>query len=191
MANCRNIQGQLALYAGGDLAGREFDAVRSHLATCSSCALDLSEYKSVTALVRRSLEPREAVLPAAARTTVARAAAERVLRGPWWARLVPLPGHQALAAVVPAFLLVVALAIPFAMRGRKAENAGTAPERIEMQAQGGSVRLAWSDGRGRPYRVYKTTDPRKLGRGPAQEVRGNQWVDSEQDSAPVVFYRVE
>jgi hypothetical protein len=92
---------------------------------------------------------------------------------------------------VPAVLVVVAVAVPFALRDRRAEPARETPVRIDVQAEDGGVRLAWSDGRGKPYRVYKSTDPRLLGRGPAREVRGNQWVDSESDSAPVVFYRVE
>jgi hypothetical protein len=105
--------------------------------------------------------------------------------------LLPLPGHQALAAVVPAVLVLLAVTVPFVLRGRRGEGIARTPLTIDMQVEGGGVRLAWSDGRGRPYRVYKSTDPRLLGRGPAHEVRGNQWVDSEPDSAPVVFYRVE
>jgi len=93
--------------------------------------------------------------------------------------------------VVPAVLVLLAVTVPFALRGRTSESASTTPVRIDMQAEGGTVRLAWSDGRGKPYRVYKSTDARQLGRGPAQEVRGNQWVDSQPDTALVVFYRVE
>jgi len=133
----------------------------------------------------------ELELPLAARSAVVRSASARAARDPWWGRLLPLPGHPALAAVVPAVLVLLAVTVPFALRGHRVENASGSPVRIDMRAEGGRVRLAWSDGRGTPYRVYKSTDPRQLGRGPAQEVKGNQWVDSEPDSAPVVFYRVE
>jgi len=130
-------------------------------------------------------------LPLPARSAIARVASERAVRHPWWGSLLPLPGHQVLAAVVPVLLILLAVTVPFSLRGRRVESASDGPVRIDMRAEGGTVRLAWTDGRGKPYRVYKSTDPRQLGWGPAQEVKGTQWVDSEPDSAPIVYYRVE
>jgi hypothetical protein len=60
-----------------------------------------------------------------------------------------------------------------------------------MQARNGSVSLAWSDGNGKSYKVYKASDPRRLGQGSAEVVRGNQWVDRDPESSQIVFYRVE
>lgn len=190
MMTCREAGNHLALYAGGDLDPRTRGEVCRHLETCASCLQEVADYKSVTVLARDAFD-HEIELPLAARSAVVRGASERAARHPWWGRLLPLPGHPALAAMVPAALVLLAVTVPFAVRGHQVEKAYGSPVRIDMMAEGGTVRLAWTDGRAKPYRVYKSTNPRQLGRGPAQEVKGSQWVDSEPDSAHVVFYRVE
>jgi hypothetical protein len=98
----------------------------------------------------------------------------------------------AIAAIVPVVLLAVAVAIPLAFRSSETRRTDAeAPVRIDMKVEGDGIRLAWQDGRPRPYKVYKSSDPRHLGRGQGHLVQGNQWVDSEPDTAPIVFYRVE
>jgi len=187
---CCEAGNHLALYAGGDLEQQIRGEVRRHLDDCASCLQEVTDYKSVVILARSAFA-HATELPLATRSAIVRGASARAERHPWWGRLLPLPGHPALGAVVPAVLVLLAVTVPFALRSHREETAATSPVRIDMQAEGGTVRLAWSDGRGKPYRVYKSTDPRQLGRGLAQEVKGNQWVDSDLDSAPIVFYRVE
>jgi hypothetical protein len=97
-----------------------------------------------------------------------------------------------LAAAVPAMVALLALGIGLAVRsGRTADSGPQTPARLDMQVEAKGVRLAWTDGRGRAYKVYKTSDPRLLGRGKGTVVQGNQWLDQEPDSSPIVFYRVE
>jgi len=190
MMTCREAGTYLALYAGGDLDDRNGALVRRHVDTCASCLQEVADYKAVTAMTRSAFA-HDIELPLAARSAVVRDASARAVRPPWWGQLLPLPGHPALAAMVPAILVLLAVTLPVALRNHRLESAPESPVRIDMQAEGGTVHLAWSDGRRKPYMVYKSTDPRQLGRGPAQQVKGNQWVDSEPDSARIVFYRVE
>jgi hypothetical protein len=132
-------------------------------------------------------------LPAGVVARVAEKAASDAVRPPWWRILVPmmLP-RPALVSAVPMALLVLALAVPVAIRERTAPERGSeSPASIALQLESGAVHVSWLDGRDRPYRVYRSTNPRDLGQGRAQMVRGNEWVDKQADSAPIVFYRID
>ena len=50
--NCKSIQEQLDLYAGGDLDGRESAQVAAHLKSCLACFRDFSELRDLLATVR-------------------------------------------------------------------------------------------------------------------------------------------
>jgi hypothetical protein len=87
---------------------------------------------------------------------------------------------------------VLALGLGLAVRGGgTVDPQAPIPARLDLHLEGKGVSLAWSDGNGRAYKVYKTSDPRLLGQGQGTVVKGNHWIDQEQDSSPVVFYRVE
>jgi putative zinc finger protein len=193
MKPCLEFTDRVTLLAGGDLDREAAAGVRRHLEGCTACRQELSEYENVLRVARRSFVETRG-LDDHVRARIARAAAEGVLRPSWWRRLVPLSASPLHATLVPAAIVAVLAVgvLPLALRtphpvGVQVEG----PVRIDMQADGTSVRLAWTDGRGRPYRVYKSSNPRLLGSGPAQEVRGNQWVDKDPESSPIVYYRVE
>ena len=187
---CTESRKRVALYVGGELDRNAADLVRSHSETCSSCRLEIAEYEEVITMMRRSFEAAQG-LADHVRARIARTASEDALRPSWWRRILPVFPSQALATVIPAALVLLALALPIALRTPRMPMSSAGPVRIDMQAEGGTVRLAWIDGRGKPYRVFKSSNPRLLGSGPAEEVRGNEWVDNDPDSSPIVFYRVE
>ncbi len=55
----------------------------------------------------------------------------------------------------------------------------------------GVVRLAWSNGARDGYTVYKSHDPRRLSHAEAHQVDGTIWTDTDSESAPIVYYRIE
>jgi len=175
----------------GESSGEASRLVTEHLAGCPECRSEASEYKELVAISRAHLRA-ERSLSASVVATISRQAGELASRPGWWRRLVPIQVTPALAAAVPAVVAVLALGIALAVRsGRPIESPSQTPARLDMQVEARGVRLAWTDGRGRAYKVYKTSDPRLLGRGQGTVVHGNQWLDQEPDSSQVVFYRVE
>jgi anti-sigma factor RsiW len=151
----------------------------------------VAEYKELVSLSRSALAAEKSFPPAVV-ARISRQAAEDVTRPSWWRRLVPMQVTPVLAAAAPAVVALVALGIGLAVKtGHPTEPQSQMPARLDMQVEANGVRLAWTDGRGRAYKVYKTSDPRLLGRGKGTVVQGNQWLDQEPDSSPVVFYRVE
>jgi len=69
--NCVAWEERIALYAGGDLAPAEAQAVEGHVAECSGCQLLLSGLRESLALVREAhAEPVEAAHFAAVRARV-------------------------------------------------------------------------------------------------------------------------
>jgi anti-sigma factor RsiW len=165
--------------------------VNGHLAACSDCRSEVAEYKELMSVARATLVA-DGTLSTASISRISRQAAEAVNRPAWWRRLVPMQVTPVLAAAVPAMVALLALGIGLAVRsGRTADSGPQTPARLDMQVEAKGVRLAWTDGRGRAYKVYKTSDPRLLGRGKGTVVQGNQWLDQEPDSSPIVFYRVE
>jgi anti-sigma factor RsiW len=178
-------------FAFGELADEASRGVSDHLAACAACRGEVYEYKELVSVSRATLMAEKSLAPAVV-ARVSRQAAEAVTHPSWWRLLIPLQASPALVAAVPAMVVVLALGIGFAARsGRPAESTPQIPSRLDMQVEAKGVRLAWSDGRGKAYKVYKTSDPRLLGRGQGTVVRGNQWLDQDPDSSPVVFYRVE
>ena len=191
MKRCEGVSELLSLYAGGDLSSREVQMVQTHLGTCAPCASELNDYRRVTQVCAEAFEDDGSLSPVVIGRIAARAA-EQASRAPWWVRLLPLTPAPGLGAAVPVALLLLAITLPLALRPDAGAPAMLAsPVRIDMQLEGDAVRLAWSDGRGRPYKVFKSTDPRHLGEGRGQLVNGNQWVDRELESSPIVYYRVE
>ena len=133
----------------------------------------------------------EATLPPGAVARIASQAAENALRPPFWSRFLPPVPVHGWGAAVPAMLLAAVISVPFLLSHETARPAAQAPVRLDMQVEGCEVRVAWSNGHNRSYKVYKTSDPRLLGSGAAQVVRGHEWVDRDPGSATIVYYRVE
>jgi hypothetical protein len=88
-------------------------------------------------------------------------------------------------------LLAAVVSVPFLLSHGTARPVAQAPVRLDMQVDGSGVKVAWSNGHNRTYKVYKTTDPRLLGSGSGQVVRGHEWVDRDPGNAVIVYYRVE
>ena len=197
MKSCRSFSKLLPLQVSGDLSGRQAEALEKHLGGCSACRDVLAQYDAVRMAARAAFALSSqggATLPEATITRIAhRAAAEpRTWRSLAWVpswSLQPRFSH-ALAALAPVALVLFLAALP-AMRSHRTEATAQVPEKLDVRLEGGVVRLAWSDGRGKPYKVFKSSDPRLLGKGQGQEVRGNQWVDRAAGTSEVVFYRVE
>lgn len=191
MSTCSRARTHLAAFALGESMGEASRLVNGHLAACSDCRSEVAEYKELMSVARATLVA-DGTLSTASISRISRQAAEAVNRPAWWRRLVPMQVTPVLAAAVPAMVALLALGIGLAVRsGRTADSGPQTPARLDMQVEAKGVRLAWTDGRGRAYKVYKTSDPRLLGRGKGTVVQGNQWLDQEPDSSPIVFYRVE
>ncbi len=63
---------------------------------------------------------------------------------------------------------------------------------IRVVAEGGVVKLAWSDGEKASYTVYKATDPHPFAQAEIHTVNGRTtWTDKDPSSAAIVFYRIE
>jgi hypothetical protein len=178
-------------FAFGESSGEANRLVTEHLVRCPVCRSEIAEYKELLSLSRATLVAERTLSPAVV-ARISRQAAETAARPAFWQRLIPMQPIPVLAAAAPAMVALLVLGIGWAVRdGRPAEPNPAVPVRLEMQVEAKGVSLAWADGRGRAYKVYKTSDPRLLGRGQGTVVQGNHWVDQEPDSSPVVFYRVE
>jgi hypothetical protein len=191
MKTCMRFRPLLPLSAGGDLDAASEQDLRAHLAVCPACNADHLEFIDVISAGRAAFRGDHA-LPAGLRRRMAAVAAEEARRAPLWARLVPVPGlpgaRPGLALASAAALLVILVAVPISLRNRP-ETA--VAERIDMKVQDGKVLLAWSDGARGSYKVSKSSDPRGLSGTEVHTVRGNVWVDTDPESSPIVFYRIE
>jgi len=118
-------------------------------------------------------------------------AAGRANRGFWPFPVVLLPGRAAWTASAAAVLVLAVLAVTFSSRSGPLQNSQQRISKLDVVADRGVVRLAWSDGEKVTYTVYKTADPRIAARGESHVVKGHVWVDTDPDSSPVVFYRIE
>lgn len=182
----------IELQAGGRVRPGAEATVRDHLAGCGECRRAVADYAFVVRQARAAF-PAKLELNDFVRARVARNAAAEALRAPFWRRFAAIPQTPAWGAVAPALLVALVVALPLALQRapEPVASAAEVPVRIEMQAHAGAVSLAWSDGRGKAYKVYKSSDPRRLGQGRPEVVTGNQWVDEDPESSQVVFYRVE
>jgi hypothetical protein len=194
MTRCRSFAKSLALQGSRDLSPRRAAALESHLEGCAACRGVLAQYDAIGKAARAAFDL-GTTLPEATITRIAhRAAAEpRTWRSASWIpswSLQPRFTH-ALAALAPVALVTFFVVLPVIRSHGNQDAQAQVPEKLDVRMDGDTVHLAWSDGRGRPYKVYKSTDPRLLGKGQGQEVRGNQWVDRTAGASEVVFYRVE
>src|SRR5262245_12849301 len=171
MSDCRRFEGLLAAKAAGEVPGHKSEALEAHLAACSGCREEVGQYQAIRQAVRnegRHIAAGSLTLPAAAITRIAHRAAEQP--APGW--LLALRFARPVAAVVPAALLIALVTMPLVRFERPATTASEEPDRLDVRLDGGSIHLAWSDGRTRPYRVFKSSDPRRLGEGQGQLVKG-------------------
>jgi hypothetical protein len=193
MIQCSKIRPLLALSAGGDLGKKDDLKVSLHLAGCSGCREEAAEFASMIRLAGRAGAV-QFELPTGVRNRIALEAAGRARRGVW---VFPFPaslafsGRPTLLAAAGA-LLAGLLSLPILMRAVPGTpRHGTEVTRIDVMADAGVVRLAWSDGKKSSYRVYKSPDPRDFSKGQVHLVRGNVWTDAEPGSARIVFYRID
>jgi hypothetical protein len=132
-------------------------------------------------------------LPDSVRARVAHEAAEKTLQGrnSW---LLPMPFATARMALVgaAAALCVALLTSPLMQRNEPPVATHDEVRSIRVVAEGGVVRLAWSDGVKASYTVHKTTDLRHPGQGEVHVVRGKTtWTDTDPGPSPIVFYRID
>ena len=192
MSDCTRFRQDLPLAVSDDLGVSRREAVEAHLAACSACSAEVIEMKAVISDVRSLLEVRDVLAPGVV-TRISTRAAEEAVRAPWWRRLVPPVPVHGWSAAVPAMLLMVVIAAPFVLsHGNVAPQQAQGPDRLDMRLdKDGGLRVAWSNGHNRTYKVFKTTDPRLLGTGAAQVVKGHEWVDRDTESPAITYYRVE
>jgi anti-sigma factor RsiW len=191
MKRCRDFNALLPLYSGGELSEAENLEVKGHLARCAGCSDEEAKFSQVIGIARQ-VGSGEYRIPEAIANRIALEAAARPSRRPWG---VPVPSfslsaHPGLLAGAVAFVFVLA-ALPIAMRDVNRPIRQTAVSVLDITADGGVVRLAWSDGSRDSYRVYKSTDPRVLGQSEVHVVRGNVWTDNHAESSAIVYYRIE
>lgn len=190
MTDCAAVKQALPLFGSDDLDLSKRAVVEAHLRGCPGCASEAAEYEGLVSGLKADLAI-EASLPAGVVARIAAQASEQVLRAPWWSRLMPpIPAHG-WGVAVPAMLLAAVVSVPFLLSHETARTVAQAPVRLDMQVEGDGVKVAWTNGHNRTYRVYKTTDPRLLGSGSGQVVRGHEWVDRDPGPAAIVYYRVE
>ena len=192
MSECSKIKSLVSLAAGDDLPADETGRVRRHLAVCPSCRAEESVVSELV-LAARSAGRADFQLPDSVRQRIALEAAGSAVRGrsvSWLpVRVLLMPRYRLMTA---AAACLVALLVPLALRHQaQLSSRADGVTRIEVVADQGVVRLAWSDGQKASYTVLKTSDPRNVSAGETHVVRGNVWVDRQPDSSPVVFYRVE
>ncbi len=125
------------------------------------------------------------------RRRIAGEAADRAARRSWGFPIFAFSARTAWMASAAAVVALAALAAGFWMKPGPTPNRQDEISKLEVVADRGVVRLAWSDGVKASYTVYKAVDPRLARRGEAHVVRGNVWVDTHPESSPVVFYRIE
>jgi len=191
MSECSKVKPFLFLAAGDDLPDEAAGRVRRHLAVCPGCR---TEESAVAELLEaaRSAGKVDFQLPPAVRRRIALEAAARAVRRPWvsWLPVRTLTPRYGLMTAIAACLVV--LLLPLVLRQQApVSSRSDGVTRIEVVADRGVVRLAWSDGQKASYTVLKTSDPRNAGAGETHVVKGNVWVDRRPDSSPVVFYRIE
>jgi hypothetical protein len=191
MSECDRIAKLLSLRAGDDIGPAE--DVRNHLSVCQSCRDERQKYLQVISAARLAGK-REFQLSAASRARIVAIAVERASRprwSLWWRPVTGLSLRLGVTAVVAGCLLAL-LVLPVMRLGqtRSARETEVSP-RIEVVSDGGVVKLAWTDGQRATYTVFKSPDPRGSARGERHIVRGNAWVDTQPDTSPIVFYRIE
>ena len=132
----------------------------------------------------------EEQLAAPTRARILEAVTERAAHGGSTAPLIPLflPVRRlALAAGLPA--LVLALALGYG--ARIAENPGEFGEpRLIATKQAGEVVFIIANG-GRPHRVYRSTDPARLGTEAAFTATDGSFRDRLDSGPDLVFYRID
>lgn len=97
------------------------------------------------------------------------------------------PGLLAAAAAV----VLTLVALPVTLRHGSGPAAEPDAPVLDITADGGVVRLAWSDGSRDSYRVYKSTNPRVPEQSEVHVVRGHVWTDTRPESASIVYYRID
>jgi len=191
MNECKRVKPLLSLSVAGDLTSGDLGRVEKHLKRCSECLEEERKFSQVISAARivRGVQYQ---LPTSVRQRIALEAAQRVVRRPWilW---FPVPGFRVRYGLTAAAVACLAgLLMTLALRQQAPVPAGPGDvTRIEVVADRGVVRLAWSDGQRASYTVMKSDDPRAVGRGEVHVVKGNVWIDRQPDSSPVVFYRIE
>jgi anti-sigma factor RsiW len=184
----------LPLYAGGDVAEREACVVEEHLQDCPSCRKELETFKAVISAGRRKYDNTHQ-LEGVVRSRIAFHAASDVkaARHPFRAPLFALASRPAgLLAPAAAAMVIALIALPIALRERIAtQESAEQVMKIEVVAEPGAVKLAWSDGPRSSYTVYKSDNPRIFGSHDAHVVKGNVWVDQAPETSPIVFYKIE
>ena len=180
----------LPLSAGGELSPEQSKMVDEHAALCASCRSEVAEYVGLVSVARGS-SGRELGLPDQVRRRIALEASARATRGFWTFPIIQLPARAAWMASATAVLVLAVFAATFSSRSGSVQDSQQRISRLDVVADRGVVRLAWSDGEKVSYTVYKTADPRIAGRGESHVVKGHVWVDTDPESSPVVFYRIE
>ncbi|HEV8701855.1 MAG TPA: zf-HC2 domain-containing protein [Candidatus Polarisedimenticolia bacterium] len=191
MKRCRDFNALLPLYSGGELSEAENLEVKGHLARCAACREEEEQFTQVIGIARQAGSG-EYRIPEMVANRIALEASSRPSRRPWG---FPVPSfslsaHPGLLAGAVAFVFILA-ALPIAMRDVNRPIRQTGVSVLDITADGGVVRLAWSDGSRDLYRVYKSTDPRDMGQSEVHVVRGNVWTDKRSESSPIVYYRIE
>ncbi len=165
--------------------------VREHVERCSPCRSEIAQYTELI-VAAKGASGREYGLPDEVRRRIARDAAERSQRPLFRAfPLIQMPARAAWMTSAAAVLVLAVFAATFSSRSGPGRDGAQMISKLDVVADRGVVRLAWSDGEKVSYTVYKSTDPRTAVRGESHVVKGHVWVDTEPDSSPVVFYRIE
>jgi anti-sigma factor RsiW len=193
MESCARTKRLLPLAVTGDVSERKLNAIRIHIATCENCRREEQAFLALISAARVHVRDDDR-LPSPVRARICREAAERAQRRrlPWSLRLPILASTPRLSLVGTAVALLAALTIlPLVQRERAHSGRDSEIRAIRVVAEGGIVRLAWSDGKKVSYTIRKSDNPRGLPEGEAHVVKGNVWTDANPESSPVVFYRVE
>jgi anti-sigma factor RsiW len=189
MSACDLFRPLLVGEKAGDLTPRQQEELRGHLGGCRSCSDESRQMGAILDALRETYHEKHHLDPSV-RLRVAADAARQAGSSPWF---LPYPLQQ---LAQPRYVLAMAAAVAFVAGlslysnlGNRTVAAGEVAQ-VDVVADHGVVRLAWTDGRKESYTVRKSHDPRGRASDKEYVVRGNVWTDIEPDSSPVVFYRI-
>lgn len=200
MTRCSKIRSLLPLWIGRDVDSTDDRKIREHVTECAKCDAEATELVAVIEIAR-NIYTQKNELSASIKAGIAANAARQVVSVPWWSVWGRIPSlltegfalRPGFALASAAALLVTLAVLPVGLQGPSSPEVpeSTPVTRVEMALRSGAVHIAWSNGDKDSYTVYKSSDPQGLQGSEAHVVRGHDWVDSDPESSPIVYYRIE
>lgn len=160
--------------------------VQEHLAFCASCTALSRRLEQLHSYLRFNIDVNPHYLEFRKKLILQKAEyLEPAMVSPWPLRI---------ARVALIFLFALMVILPYRSMQNRTEPPAQITHRqpdidFELVKMDEVVQLRWKGDPQKVYRVYKGPNPGSL--KPVREIKGVQWVDSEADSNPIIFYKIE